>query len=469
MGAGHRQPSWDGADACLGSGRALDRLFAPRPAPAPRSAGQIPPSDADARGISVWAGGLLEDQHVQSLIRYQPLQPRVLLLELLKLLRHLRIHATELRSPAVVRLLADPQPSADIWNIHALPKIHVSLPKQANDLLCTVSLLHRRTLSNPTRGTRILSQELAQDLGRGSLKAVPGTPARPAWSGVFLASAQTLSSAGRMAASLTRSVRRRPIATSVAALRRRRSTELCPKVSRAGSPGGTAPGYVEEELRGYLECGILCFGFARRLCTGCGTGFVIAFSCKGRGVCPSCNGRHMARDRYASRRSRHPAGTRAAVGDFLHVCATDGVFMPAADGAGCAAPPVFLRVRPITQADLATLTERVRRRMIRWFRLNRLLAAAADILAWEHSGFSIPAECADRAHRRRCAELLSELGASPAVLRPGHTSANRSSRLCFHLREVRPPNGPSSSRPTTTATSFRRRIDELPAIDINSL
>ena len=272
-----------------------------------------------------------------------------------------------------------------------------------------------------------------------------------------------------MAASLTRSVRRRPIATSVAALRRRRSTELCPKVSRAGSPGGTAPGYVEEELRGYLECGLLCFGFARRLCTGCGTGFVIAFSCKGRGVCPSCNGRHMARDRYASRRSRHPAGTRAAVGDFLHVCATDGVFMPAADGAGCAAPPVFLRVRPITQADLATLTERVRRRMIRWFRLNRLLAAAADILAWEHSGFSIPAECADRAHRRRCAELLSELGASPAVLRPGHTSANRSSRLCFHLREVRPPNGPSSSRPTTTATSFRRRIDELPAIDINSL
>ena len=30
------------------------------------------------------------------------------------------------------------------------------------------------------------------------------------------------------------------------------------------------------------------------LCRGCGQGFVIAFSCKGRGVCPSCNGRHMA-------------------------------------------------------------------------------------------------------------------------------------------------------------------------------
>ena len=54
------------------------------------------------------------------------------------------------------------------------------------------------------------------------------------------------------------------------------------------------PGYVEEELRGYLERGILCFGFARAICTGCGTGFVVAFSCKGRGVCPAYNARHMA-------------------------------------------------------------------------------------------------------------------------------------------------------------------------------
>ena len=54
------------------------------------------------------------------------------------------------------------------------------------------------------------------------------------------------------------------------------------------------PGYIEDELRGYLECGLLCFGFARGRCTGCGQAFVVAFSCKGRGVCPSCNGRHMA-------------------------------------------------------------------------------------------------------------------------------------------------------------------------------
>ena len=54
------------------------------------------------------------------------------------------------------------------------------------------------------------------------------------------------------------------------------------------------PAQVEKELRQYLECGILCFGFARARCKGCGQGFVVAFSCKGRGVCPSCNGRRMA-------------------------------------------------------------------------------------------------------------------------------------------------------------------------------
>ena len=51
------------------------------------------------------------------------------------------------------------------------------------------------------------------------------------------------------------------------------------------------------------------------------------------------------------------------------------------------------RARPINQADLAALTERVRRRVIRWFRLTRLLdtAAAADMLTWENSGFSVDA------------------------------------------------------------------------------
>jgi len=222
------------------------------------------------------------------------------------------------------------------------------------------------------------------------------------------------------------------------------------------------PSFVEEELRGYLECGLLCFGFGRALCTGCGQGFVIAFSCKGRGICPSCNGRHMAQtaahlvdhvippvpvrqwvisvpkrlrgflaDRPEAVRAltqiflaeierllcaaagATPAAKTSAAGRprlgavsflhrfgsalnrhvHLHACVTDGVFVPPADGAGSDAPPAFLPARPINPADLAAVTEKVRRRLIRWFRRTRLLdaEAAADMLAWEHSGFSIDA------------------------------------------------------------------------------
>jgi hypothetical protein len=54
------------------------------------------------------------------------------------------------------------------------------------------------------------------------------------------------------------------------------------------------PAYVEREFRRYLECGILACGFARARCGACGHEFLIAFSCKGRGVCPSCNAQRMA-------------------------------------------------------------------------------------------------------------------------------------------------------------------------------
>nr|WP_232222238.1 transposase zinc-binding domain-containing protein [Thioalkalivibrio paradoxus] len=54
------------------------------------------------------------------------------------------------------------------------------------------------------------------------------------------------------------------------------------------------PPHAERELRHFLECGILAHGFARARCDACGHDFLIAFSCKGRAVCPSCNTRRMA-------------------------------------------------------------------------------------------------------------------------------------------------------------------------------
>ncbi len=55
----------------------------------------------------------------------------------------------------------------------------------------------------------------------------------------------------------------------------------------------SVPEYVEREFRRYLNCGILAHGFARARCGQCGHDLPVAFSCKGRGVCPSCNARRM--------------------------------------------------------------------------------------------------------------------------------------------------------------------------------
>ncbi len=53
------------------------------------------------------------------------------------------------------------------------------------------------------------------------------------------------------------------------------------------------PNYVERDLRKFLECGILAHGFARARCDDCGEDFLVAYSCKGQGVCSSCNTKRM--------------------------------------------------------------------------------------------------------------------------------------------------------------------------------
>ena len=53
------------------------------------------------------------------------------------------------------------------------------------------------------------------------------------------------------------------------------------------------PKHARKELEAYLGCGRLCRGFARLRCEECGESRLVAFSCKGRGFCPSCMGRRM--------------------------------------------------------------------------------------------------------------------------------------------------------------------------------
>ena len=53
------------------------------------------------------------------------------------------------------------------------------------------------------------------------------------------------------------------------------------------------PRFCQREVDAYLRCGVLAHGFARVWCEGCRKDEAVAFSCKGRGFCPSCGARRM--------------------------------------------------------------------------------------------------------------------------------------------------------------------------------
>jgi hypothetical protein len=63
--------------------------------------------------------------------------------------------------------------------------------------------------------------------------------------------------------------------------------------ARAEERGGL-PKFVVREVEGYLGCGLLERGLVHLACRACGEPMVVAFSCKKRGLCPSCVGRRMA-------------------------------------------------------------------------------------------------------------------------------------------------------------------------------
>lgn len=200
------------------------------------------------------------------------------------------------------------------------------------------------------------------------------------------------------------------------------------------------PGYVEQELQAYLQCGILAYGFLRARCAACGESRVVAFSCKKRGFCPSCLGRRMAdtaahlvdqvlpavpvrqwvlslpfelRYRLAwdgvllsgvlavflrvvlgwycaqAQQRGHPGGRGGAVSvlqrygsalnpnPHLHILIPDGVWVAGADGS-----PTFVAVAPPTDADIQQLVERTAARVVRLLQRRGLLdPEAPDPLA----------------------------------------------------------------------------------------
>ena len=76
------------------------------------------------------------------------------------------------------------------------------------------------------------------------------------------------------------------------ALRRHAETFLADVEADPASSG--LPAFVRGEVERFLKCGILAHGFVRVYCPTCKDDLLVGFSCKGRGLCPSCGARRMA-------------------------------------------------------------------------------------------------------------------------------------------------------------------------------
>jgi hypothetical protein len=187
------------------------------------------------------------------------------------------------------------------------------------------------------------------------------------------------------------------------------------------------PRYVRDGFERYLSCGDFSRGFVRCHCDGCGHDVLVALSCKGRGLCPSCNARRMANEaavitdrilpnapvrqwvlslpfelrRLAAtkpdvltalgrifaeeiarttRRIADAAGSATGAVSFpqrfggslnlhvhFHTLALDGVFVKRDDGV------CFHETRPPDKAEVDEVARRVHDRAVRWLRRHGYL------------------------------------------------------------------------------------------------
>jgi len=126
--------------------------------------------------------------------------------------------------------------------------------------------------------------------GQCSSMADPSGPAGPTIEDV--AAAQLAASGAPSLRARHTYIRRRPEQTVLhQVVGEHLETFLAETRLRGGGEG--LPRFVERELREFLTCGVMARGFARFRCSGCKREILVAFSCKGRGFCPSCCGRRM--------------------------------------------------------------------------------------------------------------------------------------------------------------------------------
>ena len=66
--------------------------------------------------------------------------------------------------------------------------------------------------------------------------------------------------------------------------------------ARAGNDGAGLPDFIENAAKRYQQCGRLQFGFVHAKCARCKQAVAVAFSCKQRGLCSSCDGKRMTEE-----------------------------------------------------------------------------------------------------------------------------------------------------------------------------
>lgn len=282
--------------------------------------------------------------------------------------------------------------------------------------------------------------------------------------------------------------------------------------------GDAVPPYVEREFRRFLECGILACGFARAYWDECGHDFLVAFSCKGRGVCPACMARRMAetaahlvdhvfpslpvrqwvisfpkRLRYFLQRDPvvrsaalrivlrvieealqeqspgsgptaqigavafiHHFGASLNVHTHFHICVIDGVFAGAQDDS----PIAFFEAEPMDAATVAAGQSTIRRRILRLFVRRGLLEAddAKDMGAWQHDGgFSLDACVRIEGHDREGLERLLRYCARPPFALERIERVD-DQRILYHLPK---PTPDGQARLTLTPLEFINRLAAL--------
>src|SRR3990172_10839562 len=134
-------------------------------------------------------------------------------------------------------------------------------------------------------------------------------------------------------------------------------------------------GFTDTAVARYLDCASPECGFARLRCDSCHSEKLLAFSCRQRGICPSCD-------------AKRAAAFAAFLNDEVLEDVPHAMFSPSCSRGGWNARGEWL---PVPYLDHRMAEEVFRHRVLRLLQNEGLLSEERSrlLLSWDRSGFSI--------------------------------------------------------------------------------